>query len=262
MEGTLPVYVRKSHRALSEYAIDDEVPKSKSAALETLMVKHHISQDTAEALLQEADAAFPRSVSRLREKVAFSGLMPRDKYSVTFPEKDRSSDGVTGLPMEQQLETEEPVEALRATKVPDDRMLWPGTPDAWTNSSGTPPEPNTGDMSIASQAAQAGQKDFVSSQMLLSLLREIDNDNIIPKYITTFEKACDMLGRLYMQLFWRTDAFEERFGKTQLKEFKEMLINLFQQMGDFICYLRQRDIRPAPVLSLGATTINEEEGEL
>jgi hypothetical protein len=246
MENTTPIRVRKVERAFSEYAIDDEMPKVKSAALETLMVKHNLSLGNADALIKEADIAFPRNITRYREKTAFSGEMPRDKYSVTFPQKETTTDGVTGLQIEQDLQTEEQVEALRATKVPDERMTWPGMPDAETNQSmGSPPAPNASDINLASQAAQSGQKDFVSSQMLLSLLREIDNDDIIPKYINTFEKSCDMLGRLYMQLLWRTDAFEERFGKTQLKEFKEMLVNLFQQMGDFICYLRQRDIRPA-----------------
>jgi hypothetical protein len=259
MENTVPVSIQKVQRAFSEYAIDDEMPEAKSAALESLMARHHLSLETAEMLLKEADTAFPRNILRYREKVAFSGPVPLDKFSVTWPKKETGTDGVTGLSVEQDLETEEPVEALRATKIPDERMMWPGMPDAETNSSMNTPVPNANDMSLASQAAQAGQKDFVSSQMLLSLLREIDNDDIIPKYVNTFEKACDTLGRLYMQLLWRTDTFEERFGKTQLKEFKEMLVSLFQQMGDFICYLRQRDIRPAPVLSLGATNISEEQ---
>jgi hypothetical protein len=86
--------------------------------------------------------------------------------------------------------------------------------------------------------------------MLMSLLREVDDDGIITKYITVFEKACDALGRLYMQVLWRVDAFEERFGEIQLKEFKEMLLELFQRLGDFICYLRQRDVRPESRLAL------------
>jgi hypothetical protein len=257
MENTIPVGVSKVHRAFSEYAIDDEPPKTKSAALESLMAKHHLSLETAEMLLKEADAAFPGRFEILREKTA--DQMSTDNYSVFWPKKETGTDPVTGLSVEQELETEEPIEALRATKVPSEKMTWPGMPEVEDNDS-VPPAPNSPDLALASQAAQSGQRDFVSSQMLLSLLREIDNDAIIPKYVNTFEKACDTLGRLYMQLLWRTDAFEERFGRTQLREFKEMLVNLFQQMGDFICYLRQRDIRPAPVLSLGATNVTDEEG--
>jgi len=255
MEGTLPIIVRKEQKALAEYAIDDETLRSKSAALERLMVKHDLPRETAEALLRQADIAGPRGIMRLREKTA--GPVSQDRFSVTFPKKDRGVHGVTGLDIEQDLDTAEPVEALYPTKIPDEKEMWPGLLDAETNSSGGPPAPNQGDMNLAAQASLAGQKDFVSSQMLLSLLREIDNDDIIAKYVNTFEKACDTLGRLYMQLLWRTDAFEERFGRTQLKEFKEMLVALFQQMGDFICYLRQRDIRPSPVLSLGTTNLEE-----
>jgi len=257
LEGTLPVTIRKQQKAFAEYAIDGETPRTKSAALERLMVKHDLSRETAEELIKLADAAGPRGVTRIREKTAFSGQVPTDRFSVLFPQKDRGQHGVTGLAIEQDLDTEEPIEALRPTKVPDEKEMWPGLTDAETNTSGGPPAPNQADMNLAAQASASGQKDFVSSQMLLSLLREIDNDDIIAKYVSTFEKACDTLGRLYMQLLWRTDAFEERFGRTQLKEFKEMLVALFLQMGDFICYLRQRDIRPSPVLSLGTTNIDE-----
>ncbi len=260
LEGTLPVKVQKREGPFAEYAIDDQAAQHKSAALESLVVRHHLSRESAERLLKEADTAYPRGITRLREKVAFSGPVPQDPHHVTFPQKERGRHDITGLDIEQDLDTEEPVEALRPTKIPDEKETWPGLWDSETNSSGSLPAPNGSDMNLAAQASQAGQKEFVSSQMLLSLLREIDNDDIIAKYVHTFEKACDTLGRLYMQLLWRIDAFEERFGKTQFKEFKEMLVALFQQMGDFICYLRQRDIRPSPVLSLGATNINEEDG--
>ena len=262
MEGTLPVTIQKQQRAFGEYAIDGKPPRSKSAALATLMREHHLSHATAEYVLERADRDYPGCTEFLREKIAFSGPISQDRYSVMFPKKEQDEHEITGLTVEQDLNTEEPVESLRPTKEPDDKEMWPGLWDSETNSSmngsPNPPAPNQSDINLASQAAQAGQKDFVSSQMLLALLREIDSDDIIPKYISTFEKACDSLGRLYMQLLWRTDTFEDRFGETQLTEFKEMLVALFQQIGDFICYLRQRDVRPAPVLSLG--TVNIEKG--
>jgi hypothetical protein len=121
------------------------------------------------------------------------------------------------------------------------------------------PEPNTRDMELANQASQMGRQEFVSSQMLMSLLREVDSEDLIHKYVSVIEKAMDAYARLRMQLLWRTDTFEERFGKSQLTEFDEMLVNLFQQTGDFVCYLRQRDVRPAPVLSLGSSSIDVNE---
>jgi len=232
--------------------------------LESLMLKHNLSCKTAEYLLQRADEVYPHRFDVLREKLAFSGPMPTDrKYSVTFPHKEQGVHEITGLPTESDLDTEEIVEGARATKIPDEKEMWPSIWDSETNTSGgSPPAPNTGDMQVASQAAQSGQKDFVSSQMLMSLLREIDNDDLLPKYIHTFEKALDTLGRLYVQVLWRTDSFEERFGQTQLKEFKDMLVSLFQQTGDFICYIRQRDIRPSPILSLSSPNLMTEEEAL
>jgi hypothetical protein len=259
MEGTSSIKTQRYPGSFNEYIIDNTSTKSKTAALKYLMTEHFLSQKTAEAILQEADACYPKAVTTMREKVAFMGEMPRDKISVTFPNKEKTTHDVTGMEVEEDLNTEEPVEQLRATREPTDDDLWPGLLSSETDQINSAPAPNTEDMQLASQAAQAGQKDFVSSQMLMSLLREIDDDGIINKYIVTFEKACDTLGRLYMQVLWRTDAFEERFGRSQLKEFREMLVSLFQQMGDFICYLRQRDIRPSPVLTLDSADADTAE---
>jgi hypothetical protein len=262
--GTVPVKIQKLNRESENYLVDDITHQDKSAALEALMIGHCLDQATAEMLLKEASNIYPRTLNRLRTKTAFSGRLPQDDFSVNFPDKPVSSHGITGVPVEQQIEIEEPIDALRPEGDLDTlyKETYPGAlpPDeeSFSHENSVPPEPNQSDIQSASQAAANGQKDFVSSRMLMSLLRELDDDSLIYKYITIFEKACDTLGRLYMQLLWRTDAFEERFGRTQLKEFREMIVNLFRDMGDFICYLRERDVRPAPVLSLGATDIETE----
>jgi hypothetical protein len=258
-EGTISFRTQKYPGAFNQYIIDNKEAKSKTAALEYLMTEHYLSQKAAEAVLTEADNRYPNIVVQMREKTAFMGEVPRDKISVIFPNKENGVHDVTGMEVEEELNTEEPVEQLRATREPTEEDTWPGLLSAETDQLNSAPAPNSQDIQLASQAAQAGQKDFVSSQMLMSLLREIDDDGIINKYIVTFEKACDTLGRLYMQVLWRTDAFEDRFGRSQLKEFREMLVSLFQQMGDFICYLRQRDIRPSPVLTLDSADADVNE---
>jgi hypothetical protein len=258
MEGTIPVTVRKDNHAFGQYAIDDTIKDTKEASLELLMVKHKLNQPTAEMILKKADAACPYAVTVRRVKEAFSGQMAQDRLSVEFPEKERGWHDTTGMEVERNMEVEQPVDELEATHVPDEEEMYPGLLSPDTDRIGQKkPEPNSHDVQAAAEASQKGQKDFVSTRMLMSLLRELDNEDLIGKYITIFEKACDTLGRLYMQILWRTDAFEERFGKTQLKEFKEMVVGLFQDLGDFICYLRQRDIRPSPVLSLSASDISE-----
>jgi hypothetical protein len=258
--GTTSLRVQRYPGAFNQYIIDNTSVKNKTAALEYLMATHYLPQKTAEMILQEADSRYPNVVTRLREKVAFNGEVPRDKISVTFPNREKGMHDITGMEVSEELNTEEPVEQLRATREPTEEDTWPGLLSAETDQfNSSAPTPNSQDVQLASQAAQAGQKDFVSSQMLMSLLREIDDDGIINKYIVTFEKACDTLGRLYMQVLWRTDAFEDRFGRSQLKEFREMLVSLFQQMGDFICYLRQRDIRPSPVLTLDSADADMSE---
>jgi hypothetical protein len=191
----------------------------------------------------------------------------QERMGVSFPGRETGHDDISGMTVSQNMETDDTVEALRATKEPDEKDYFPGMLGSETDEMGgksgkdSEPTPNQQDVAAASQAAQAGQKDFVSSQMLMSLLREVDDNQIVQKYITVFEKACDALGRLYIQVLWRVDTFEERFGKAELKEFRSTLVSIFQQLGDFVCYLRQRDVSPSPVLSLGESDLDE-AGEL
>jgi hypothetical protein len=260
MDGTTPHTVSKSQNAFEEYTIDHHNPEEKKASLETLMNSLGLDQKTAEYVLELAAGRYPREISfRTVKTSAFSGFVPRDEVHPEFPEKETSYDPVSNVPIEHAVDSEEEIEELKATGEPSDAENWPGLLSSYTDNIGNTPQPNEKDMQSASQAAQVGQKDFVSSQMLMTLLREIDDDGIINKYIVVFEKACDALGRLYMQVLWRTDTFEERFGRTQLKEFREMIVALFQQLGDFICYLRQRDVRPSPVLSMSAVDIADNE---
>ena len=246
-KNTIPLKVQKRDRQTGRYSVDGMPEYDKAAALEALMVNHSLSEKTAEHILERADASAPLQVSFRRTKVAFSPS--QEQIGVNFPTKPRSTDWLTGLPSEHPLETSEHIESLRSTDPLAGRDFWPGAIDV-DDVNDHPPMPNVGDIQMATQASESGQREFVSSQMLMSLLREVDDEGIITKYISVFEKACDALGRLYMQVLWRVDAFEERFGEAQLKEFKEMLLELFQRIGDFVCYLRQRDVRPESRIAL------------
>jgi len=251
-KNTVPVKVQRRCRETGRYSVDGTPEVFKAAALEYLMTRHYLPEKAAEYLLDQTDKAYPHPVDCLRTKVAFSGSPSRDSISVHFPEKDRTPDWLTGMDIEQRMDTSELVDALRNERPEHDLDFWPGAVDV--EQLGKPPMPNARDVQLATQASESGQREFVSSQMLMSLLREVDDEGIISKYISVFEKACDALGRLYMQVLWRVDAFEERFGEIQLKEFKEMLLELFQRIGDFICYLRQRDIRPESRIALEHVT--------
>ena len=246
-KNTIPLKVQKRDRQTGRYSIDGMPEYDKSAALELLMTRHHLPEKTAEHILARADERAPVFVEFRRSKVAFSPS--QETIGVNFPTKAKSTDWLTGIDEEYPLETSERVDALMNPDPLAGRDFWPGTVDV-EDMDAPPPKPNARDIQLATQASESGQREFVSSQMLMSLLREVDDEGVISKYISVFEKACDALGRLYMQVLWRVDAFQERFGESQLKEFREMLLELFQRMGDFICYLRQRDVRPESRIAL------------
>jgi hypothetical protein len=108
--NTVPVKIQKRDRATGRYSIDGFPEVSKSAAMEYLMIGHHLSEGTAEHLLDRTDRE--HFVEALRTKVAFSGSPSRDSISVNFPHKDKTTDWLTGMDIEQDLETTERVDAL------------------------------------------------------------------------------------------------------------------------------------------------------
>ena len=255
--ATKSVRVYKRDHRSGRYSVDGLPEMAKGAALQSLMRRHDLSQKTAEYILEFADEQFPEEVKCRCEKTAFAGRVPIDPLYAMFPPKDQSSDPLTGIPMDSPMNSEEAALGTNVERLLHPLDQWSGAADINdVEGGGGIPRPNAGDVQLASQAAQLGQKEFVSAQMLMSLLREVDDDRVISRYLVIFEKACDALGRLYMQILWRVDAFKERFGDAQYQEFKEMLVALFQSTGDFIAYLRQRDIRPAPVLSIGTVDDN------
>jgi hypothetical protein len=193
----------------------------KTSALETLMTKHALSETEAESLLHQTDSQYPHPVNVRRMKTAFSGRPSLEPISVNFPVKDKSTDWLTGLDIDHDLHTSEVVDSLQHDNSSRrNRDFYPGAIDVdqHVEKNDRPPSPNARDIQLATQAAQSGQREFVSSQMLMSLLREIDDDGIISKYISIFEKACDSLGRLYMQVLWRVVADASSWNQETLRQ--------------------------------------------
>jgi len=105
---------------------------------------------------------------------------------------------------------------LRATLT--DRSIYRSSPDYDTPSA----------LRIALQAAQTGQKEVFDTSALGGLLKTMKQDTLVDRYLGGLMKGMDNLGRIYFQMLWHREQFEERYGKDDLPELEDSVRNAFE----------------------------------
>ena len=104
------------------------------------------------------------------------------------------------------------------------------------------PDPDT--MQMAQQAAQTGQREIFDTAMLGSLLKSVRSSSMVDRYLGDLMKGMDRLGRIYFQFLWHGEEFEKRYGKPDLPEIEDGIVNTFEALGDIIMRLQQKTVEP------------------
>jgi len=97
-------------------------------------------------------------------------------------------------------------------------------------------------MQTAQEAGQQGQKEVFDVAMMSGLLKAVRQDTIVDKYLPALMKALDATGRLLFSFFWHQDDFEDRYGKAELPDLEDSLRNTFENLGDTVLFLREKDV--------------------
>ena len=92
------------------------------------------------------------------------------------------------------------------------------------------------------QAAQTGQKEVFDTSAIASLIKTIDNDDLIGKYLGDLILGLDRVNRIMCIYYWFGDKFKERYGNENLPELEDQLKNVSSALGDLILFLKQRRI--------------------
>ena len=95
-----------------------------------------------------------------------------------------------------------------------------------------------------SEAADKGQKEVFDTSVLSSLVKMVDVDPIVDKYLGDLVVGEDRLGRILFLSYWHHDKFEERYGETEMRELEDTLKNAFKSVGDLILFLKKKTIEP------------------
>lgn len=218
----------------------DENRMDKTSALIHLCRHYGFREKTAHQLL---NLAAERKVYEFRyampedfEKYADpSGDMIRGAPNAPpFPEPYMGYDPMTGgnIPTMQESEFNMKIPDMSASKT--DRSIYQPTA----------PDPKT--MAIAQQAGQKGQREVFDTAMLGGLLKSVRQDTMVDRYLPDMMKGMDRLGRVYFQLLWHGEEFEERYGKEDLPELEDSVRNAFEAIGDVTLELKKQTVEAFP----------------
>jgi hypothetical protein len=215
----------------SYFYLDDKTPKSKEAAFKSLVVDYNLLPDVAEEMLKEA-AEHPKRTQTYLIKKADPFLTHSGPGAPTLPETYFGTDSVfgSGLPTQPYDVREMQVRDLR----PD--------PGNVRNYKAIGPDPDT--VNLAQRAVQTGQKEVFDTAMIGTLLRTVRQDSMVDRDLPNLIKGMDSCGRIYFQLLWHGEEFEDRFGKRDMPELEDTLRNNFEGLGDLILKLKQKSQDP------------------
>jgi hypothetical protein len=92
----------------------------------------------------------------------------------------------------------------------------------------------------ATQASQAGVKEVLDVEVLKQLLDKADISELRKDYIAEMIQGMDRVGRMLFIYYWHNDEFEEKYGKEQMNQLKEKMVQVFQATGDLILFLKEK----------------------
>lgn len=212
---------------------------TKLAGLFHLVKDHGLREKQAKRMLKDAERL---SGARFRIKYADQYAAMEGGYSTGFPEPEYgTSPGYqNNVPaMTGPQDFSQAIGQLQAANT---------DPSIYDNK--LVPDPMA--MQTAQQAAQTGQKEVFDTTLISSMLKTVNEDSMIDKFIGPLIQAMDKLGRLLFMFYWHNEQFMDRFGKQDMPELEDSLKNGFNVLGNIVMYLRQKTIDSGTHVNLGS----------
>jgi hypothetical protein len=104
------------------------------------------------------------------------------------------------------------------------------------------------------------QRENLDLSVISSLLRSMNDDSLVDRWLPDLLVGMDRLGRLLFTFYWHGDRFEDRYGKRDMPELEDSLRNAFEMVGDVVIFLQQKTVRANPEESLRALDLGPAAG--
>ncbi len=248
-----PIKVTSTGSSEYQIAYSDKVASNLGYrdAMSLLLNEFNMGAEDAHAALKQA--APGRGVRLFVEKTAYDPSTSLDyagdpngpawfragPSAPTFPEQYMQTDERLGVPTHGTQSGPLPVPSLqapmgnRAYYNPDPRLDAKDN-DPWT---------------LAQAAGQSGQKEVFDAGMIASLLKVVDSDALVDRYMGDMFLGMDRIGRILFLYYQHNDAFRERYGDEDQVKLEDGLRNTLKSIGDLILFLKQKTVEDNPDLA-------------
>jgi hypothetical protein len=234
----------------SEYRVNDSARLTKIAALVHLVRDHGLREETARHLLDSTSMSRPFNC---RLKYADPYLTDRGPTAPAVP--DMYTTGYNPMGFDGEVSTTQgwrlPVAELSAFNT--DRNKYNPNP-RYDDAPFYPPGGRGGSDSGGSQ------RENLDLSVISSLLRSMNDDSLVDRWLPDLLVGMDRLGRLLFTFYWHGDRFEDRYGKRDMPELEDSLRNAFEMVGDVVIFLQQKTVRANPEESLRALDLGPAAG--
>lgn len=209
---------------------------AKKAALIHLVRDHGLREDQARHMLKEAAAEIVhnRAVTFLvKYAYGYGGYDLRGGPGApAFPQPEMGVEqmGPNAVPSIYPQEEYQPVDGMSSQQTD------PSVYDPFYT-----PDPKA--MQQAQQASASGQKEVFDTSMIAGMLKAVRQTSIVDRYLGDLMKAVDKLGRLILMFHWHNEDFEDRYGKQDLPELEDGLVNNFEGLGDLTLFLKKKTVK-------------------
>lgn len=138
-------------------------------------------------------------------------------------------DNTSNIPMQAPVSVSAPVQGMLPTSG-DQKMYDPN------------PQLDQNPWESAQQAAQMGQKDVFDTALIGGLVKTVDSNILIDRYVGDLILGLDRIGRILFLFYQHNDNFKDRYGQSDLIELEDNLRNTFKSIGDLVMFLKQKTL--------------------
>lgn len=213
-------------------------------ALNHLTRELGVHGDTAQEMLKQANAhAYKKQHNHYF--LTFAPGYPNFNFTksatpIPYPEDTMSAPGLEdygstaydtsiGAPVQGPVNVSGPVQGM--LPVSADQQLYDPNPQLDNNP-----------WDSAQQAAQMGQKDVFDTALIGGLVKTVDSNMLIDRYVGDLILGLDRIGRIIFLFYQHNDKFKTRYGQSDLIELEDSLRNTFKSIGDLVMFLKQKTL--------------------
>jgi len=96
------------------------------------------------------------------------------------------------------------------------------------------------DIDFLSRAADANAKNVFDPAMIGTILKSSRTQAQVDQWLPALVGSLDKLCRLSLLFYWKNADFAEMYGKDEMSEFEDVLLNSIKVMGTIVLFLKQR----------------------